>query len=129
MSSLLGSSRSRPIVAHAAARRKAALARRAAAAHNHREGGAMTTIQTATGPVDSAAIGFTLMHEHIFVLSEGVIPNFPHLWDREARKAQAVKQALEGPVTPDCPASILRTRSNVRLYLDSESASMLAGLF
>jgi len=51
----------------------------------------------------------------------GVVP--------EARKAQAVKQALEGPVTPACPASLLRTRPNVRLYLDRESASLLAGLF
>jgi glucosamine-6-phosphate deaminase len=46
----------------------------------------------------------------------------------EARKAEAVQRALEGPVTPDCPASILRTRSNVKLYLDRDSASRLADL-
>jgi glucosamine-6-phosphate deaminase len=46
----------------------------------------------------------------------------------EARRAEAVQRALEGPVTPECPASILRTRSNVRLYLDRDSASRLAGL-
>jgi glucosamine-6-phosphate deaminase len=50
----------------------------------------------------------------------GVVP--------EARKAEAVQRALEGPVTPDCPASILRTRSNVKLFLDRDSASQLAGL-
>jgi glucosamine-6-phosphate deaminase len=50
----------------------------------------------------------------------GVVP--------EARKAEAVRRALEGPVMPDCPASILRTRSNVRLYLDRDSASQLVGL-
>jgi glucosamine-6-phosphate deaminase len=43
----------------------------------------------------------------------------------EARKAPAVKNALAGPVTPDCPASILRTREHVRLYLDQDSASLL----
>ena len=43
----------------------------------------------------------------------------------ELRKAEAVKAALRGPVTPNCPASILRTRSNVTLYLDRESASLL----
>jgi glucosamine-6-phosphate deaminase len=43
----------------------------------------------------------------------------------EARKAEAVRAALQGPVTPMCPASILRTRSNVRLYLDEDSASLL----
>ena len=43
----------------------------------------------------------------------------------EARKAAAVKAALKGPVTPDCPASILRTQSHVTMYLDRESASLL----
>jgi glucosamine-6-phosphate deaminase len=43
----------------------------------------------------------------------------------EERKAPAVKDALAGPVTPDCPASILRTRDHVRLYLDRDSASLL----
>ena len=42
----------------------------------------------------------------------------------EARKAAAVKAALEGPVTPDCPASILRTMPHVSMYLDRESASL-----
>ena len=43
----------------------------------------------------------------------------------EARKAPAVKAALEGPVTPECPASILRSLPHVKLYLDTESASLL----
>lgn len=43
----------------------------------------------------------------------------------EARKAQAVKTSLEGPVTEDCPASILRTYAHVHLYLDTDSASLL----
>ena len=44
----------------------------------------------------------------------------------ERRKAQAVKAALEGPVTPDCPASILQRQPHARLYLDRESSSLLA---
>ena len=43
----------------------------------------------------------------------------------EARKAPAVRAALKGPVTPDCPASILRTQSRVTMYLDLDSASLL----
>ena len=43
----------------------------------------------------------------------------------EQRKAEAVRAALWGPVTPDCPASILRTQPHVTLYLDQESASLL----
>jgi glucosamine-6-phosphate deaminase len=44
----------------------------------------------------------------------------------ESRKAEAVKAALEGPVTEECPASILRTKSNVTMYLDHESSSLLS---
>jgi glucosamine-6-phosphate deaminase len=43
----------------------------------------------------------------------------------EGRKAHAVKQALEGPVTPECPASILQTTAKARLYLDGESSAQL----
>ncbi|CAB4659863.1 unannotated protein [freshwater metagenome] len=43
----------------------------------------------------------------------------------EPRKAQAVKEALEGPLTPNCPASILRTSPNAHLYLDQDSSALL----
>jgi glucosamine-6-phosphate deaminase len=43
----------------------------------------------------------------------------------ESRKARAVKAALHGPVTPDCPASILRMQPHARLYLDRDSAALL----
>ncbi len=43
----------------------------------------------------------------------------------ESRKARAVDQALYGPVTPDCPASIMRTVAHARLYLDRDSARQL----
>ncbi len=43
----------------------------------------------------------------------------------ESRKAKAVQAALEGPVTETCPASILRTQKQVKLYLDRESAALL----
>ena len=44
----------------------------------------------------------------------------------EKRKAAAVKAALEGPITPNCPASILRRQSNARVYLDQGSSSLLS---
>jgi glucosamine-6-phosphate deaminase len=43
----------------------------------------------------------------------------------EARKAGPVRAALEGPVSTACPASVLRTKDNVTLHLDADSASML----
>jgi glucosamine-6-phosphate deaminase len=43
----------------------------------------------------------------------------------EARKREPVERALHGPVTTECPASILRTRSNVTLFLDAESSALV----
>ena len=43
----------------------------------------------------------------------------------EARKAEAVERALLGPISEDCPASILRHTNNARLYLDTDSAARL----
>jgi glucosamine-6-phosphate deaminase len=43
----------------------------------------------------------------------------------ESRKAKAVKDALEGPLTELCPASILKTAPNAHLYLDPESSALL----
>ena len=43
----------------------------------------------------------------------------------DERKAEAVKAALEGPITTACPASIVRTHPNATIYLDRHSASLL----
>lgn len=43
----------------------------------------------------------------------------------DERKAQAVKNALQGPVTPDVPASILQEHPDCHLYLDTAAASLL----
>jgi glucosamine-6-phosphate deaminase len=43
----------------------------------------------------------------------------------ERRKAQAVKNALLGPIGVACPASFLRQQSHCTLFLDGDSASLL----
>jgi len=43
-----------------------------------------------------------------------------------SQKAEAVKNALEGPITTLCPASSLRTHPHVEFFLDREAASMLS---
>jgi glucosamine-6-phosphate deaminase len=43
----------------------------------------------------------------------------------DARKAAAVHGAVKGPVTPDCPASILQQHANCQLFLDKASAGMI----
>ncbi len=46
-----------------------------------------------------------------------VVPDF--------RKARAVKACVEGEISPEFPASILRTHPDATIYLDTSSASML----
>jgi len=44
----------------------------------------------------------------------------------EKRKAEAVKNVLEGPVRPECPASILQQHSNCKVFMDEQAASLLS---
>jgi glucosamine-6-phosphate deaminase len=44
----------------------------------------------------------------------------------ERRKADAIRKALEGPISEACPSSLIRTHSQATLYLDAESASLLS---
>jgi glucosamine-6-phosphate deaminase len=41
-------------------------------------------------------------------------------------KAEAVKKTLEGPITTDCPATILRKHENATLFLDKDSAKFIS---
>lgn len=43
----------------------------------------------------------------------------------DKRKAEAVFNAINGDITEECPASILRTHDNAKLYTDINSASLL----
>lgn len=45
----------------------------------------------------------------------------------DRRKAVAVAATVEGPVTPEVPASILQRHDHATLYLDPDSASLLGG--
>jgi glucosamine-6-phosphate deaminase len=53
--------------------------------------------------------------------SKAIICSVPDL-----RKAKAVKKTVEGSISPEIPASILRNHEAVWLYLDSDSASGLS---
>jgi glucosamine-6-phosphate deaminase len=44
----------------------------------------------------------------------------------DTRKAEAVRHALEGPVTPDYPASIIQQHPAVTIHLDHAAAALLA---
>jgi glucosamine-6-phosphate deaminase len=44
----------------------------------------------------------------------------------DERKAKAVQAAVEGPITPDVPASALQKHENTVIYLDPPAASLLS---
>ena len=52
----------------------------------------MSTVETVRGPVDTAELGTTLMHEHVFVLSTEHLQNYGEgdWWDEDERVADAV---------------------------------------
>lgn len=51
----------------------------------------MATINSVSGPIDTADLGFTLMHEHIIVQSPGVKENFP-IFDRAKEIEKAIQK-------------------------------------
>ncbi len=55
----------------------------------------MPTVETVRGPVDTAALGPTLMHEHVFVLNTEIQQNYPGDWDEEERVADAIAKLNE----------------------------------
>src|SRR5439155_7975849 len=56
---------------------------------------ALTTVETALGPVATGELGPTLMHEHVVTRSPGVQENWPHLWDRSAILAIAERKMAD----------------------------------
>ena len=55
----------------------------------------MSYINSVLGPIDSADLGFTLMHEHVLVAASGLSKSYPDLLgpDREARAIATLKRA------------------------------------
>src|SRR4249919_1311145 len=57
----------------------------------------MSAVETVRGPVEVAALGRTLMHEHVFVMQPEALQNFgnvwgPCYWDEDARVADAIEK-------------------------------------
>jgi len=68
--------------------------------------------------VPSRAISMSIRQ---IMKSECLIVSVP-----EKRKAEAVKNALEEPVTNMCPASILQQHNNCKIFMDEDAASLLS---
>ena len=55
----------------------------------------MASINSVTGPIDSADLGFTLMHEHVLVAASGLTQSYPDLLGQnyESRAIDCLKKA------------------------------------
>ena len=64
---------------------------------------------------------------HAMTLTVPTLTKAPHLFCivPGPTKANAVKQTLLGPISADCPASIMRQHGGATLYLDEESGALL----
>ena len=43
----------------------------------------VSSVETATGPIDTSDLGRVLMHEHVFVISTEIQQNYPQEWGEE----------------------------------------------
>ena len=56
----------------------------------------MPLLNTARGAIDTADLGVTLMHEHVFILTTEIMENYPENWgDGAAREADAIVRLNE----------------------------------
>lgn len=67
--------------------------------------------------VPSSAISMSIKQ---ILMSTEIVASVP-----DKRKAEAVRNAIEGPINPQCPASILQQHESTHLILDRDSASLL----
>lgn len=55
----------------------------------------MSNVETVLGPVDSADLGLTLMHEHIVLVSHEIEANYPGRWNPDVEVPKATKKLTE----------------------------------
>ena len=85
----------------------------------------MTTINSVLGPLDTADLGFTLMHEHLIVASAGIPQNYPELLgaDFMERIVNGLTQAKEGGVDTIVDATTLDLGRDVTVMAEASRRS------
>ncbi len=85
----------------------------------------MATINSVLGPLDTADLGFTLMHEHLMVAPAGVLQDYPELLgaDPMRRLVDDLKKAKKGGVDTIVDATTLDLGRNVNLLVEASRRS------
>ncbi len=85
----------------------------------------MATINSVLGPLDTADLGFTLMHEHLMVAPAGVLQDYPELLgaDPMGRLVSDLKKAKKGGVNTIVDATTLDLGRDVNLLAEASRRS------
>ena len=85
----------------------------------------MTTINSVLGPLDTADLGFTLMHEHLIVAPAGIPQNYPKLLgtDFMERIVNGLTQAKEGGIDTIVDATTLDLGRDVTVMAEASRRS------
>ncbi len=85
----------------------------------------MTMINSVLGPLDTANLGFTLMHEHLIAASAGFFRDYPELLGTNPmeRLVDSLKQAKEGGVDTIVDATTLDLGRDVNLMTEASRRS------
>src|ERR1044071_6862943 len=82
----------------------------------------MATVNSVLGPLDTADLGFTLTHEHVFTASAGIQQTFPELFGDMAKlKEQAalsVAEARDGGVKTMIDLSTMDLGRDIRFIAE-----------
>ncbi len=85
----------------------------------------MTTINSVLGPIDSADLGFTLMHEHVICAFGGINQNYPELLgdDPLGRGVAALEKARAGGVKTIVDATVIDIGRDIELIAEASRRS------
>jgi phosphotriesterase-related protein len=85
----------------------------------------MTTINSVLGPLDTANLGFTLMHEHIMVAAPGISQDYPELLgdERYERLVAEMKKIKDGGVNTIVDATTLDLGRDVSILVEAARQS------
>jgi phosphotriesterase-related protein len=85
----------------------------------------MAIVNSVLGPLDTSALGFTLMHEHLILAAAGVTQNYPEFLgtDFNSRIIQGLTRAKEGGIDTLVDATTLELGRDVNLMANASRFS------
>lgn len=85
----------------------------------------MATINSVLGPLDTADLGFTLMHEHVMLGFAGILPNYPELFGENKMEivVDELKRAKAGGIDTIVDATTIDLGRDINLIAEASRQS------